>query len=592
MRILQIVTFKYMQFLRLFLTFSLVINIGKCPVFSQQNHSDTTFSPPVDIPIYLAGDFGELRADHFHAGIDIKTEGVIGQKVFAAGKGYISRIKIQSGGYGHSLYINHPNGYTTVYGHLSAYIPGIEKFIKDIQYQRKSFEVDVYLPPDKFPVSRHQLVAYSGNTGFSGGPHLHFEIRTTKDQVPVNVLKFGSDIFNIKDKIKPVIYRVGIYPLDNKSFVDYKNQKDIEIPFGNNGNYKLNGKPVNVSGNIGFGVETYDYMNGTNNRFAVYSIKLLVDSTLIYYHTMDEVSFYVTSYVKSQVDYEQRVKNKLNIQKLFLDPNNKLKIYKDVLNHGEVAFNDDTLHTVDIIIKDAFSNTSKLSFQVESYNKVTSTATTDLDSNFVTTFYYNQPNLFQNSEVKVYIPAYVLYNNINFKYARINGDSTMYSDIHYIQDEYTPVNKDYELSLRTRDLPARLENKALIVNIDKDNKYTAEGGDWDNGFVTANADEFGKFLVLDDTIPPEIVPIHFNNNGKYYANHVISFKITDNLSGIKNYNGYIDGQWALFEYDKKTDSISYTIDPDHLSPGKKHHLEIVVNDKKDNSARYTGAFYY
>ncbi len=581
-----------MQFLRLFLTFALVINIGKCPVFAQQNHSDTTFSPPVDIPIYLAGDFGELRADHFHAGIDIKTEGVIGQKVFAAGKGYISRIKIQSGGYGHSLYINHPNGYTTVYGHLSAYIPEIEKFIKDIQYQRKSFEVDVYLPPDKFPVSRHQLVAYSGNTGFSGGPHLHFEIRTTKDQVPVNVLKFGSDIFNIKDKIKPVIYRVGIYPLDNKSFVDYKNQKDIEIPFGNNGNYKLNGKPVNVSGNIGFGVETYDYMNGTNNRFAVYSIKLLVDSTLIYYHTMDKVSFYVTSYVKSQVDYEQRVKNKLNIQKLFLDPNNKLKIYKDVLNHGEVAFNDDTLHTVDIIVKDAFSNTSKLSFQVESYNKVTSTATTDLDSNFVTTFYYNQPNLFQNSEVKVYIPAYVLYNNINFKYARINGDSTMYSDIHYIQDEYTPVNKDYELSLRTRDLPARLENKALIVNIDKDNKYTAEGGNWDNGFVTANADVFGKFVVLVDTVPPEIVPIHFNNNGKYYANQVVSFKINDDLSGIKNYNGYIDGQWALFEYDKKTDSISYTIDPDRLSPGQKHHLEIVVIDKKDNSARYTGAFYY
>ncbi len=581
-----------MRFFKLLLAITLLSGSGKDYISAQQKSADTTFSPPIDIPIYLAGDFGELRADHFHAGIDIKTGGVIGEKVFAADGGYISRIKIQSGGYGHSLYISHPNGYTTVYGHLSAFIPEIEKYTKDIQYQRKSFEVDIYLPPTKFPVSKHQLIAYSGNTGFSGGPHLHFEIRTTKDQVPLNVLKFSNDMFNIKDKIKPVIYRVGIYPVDNKSQVNYKNQKLIEVPFGNNGNYKLNGKPVNVTGTIGFGVETYDYMTGTNNRFAVYSIKLLVDSTQIYYQTMDRVSFSVTSYVKSQIDYEQREKNNYNIQRLFPDPNNKLKIYHNLVNDGKVNFDDDTLHSVSIIVKDAYQNTSRLNFMVESHSKRSSATASDIDSNFVTTFYYNQPSIFQNSEVKVYIPAYVLYNNINFKYARISGDSNMFSDIHFIQDEYTPVNDNYELSIKTKDLPQDLENKALIVSIDKDNEYTAEGGDWDNGFVTANAGVFGKFAVVVDTIPPEIEPIHFINKGKYSAGRNISFKITDDLSGIKDYNGYIDGQWALFEYDKKTDSITYTIDPDRLTSGQEHKLEIVVSDEKDNIARYNGTFYY
>ncbi|HRW63920.1 MAG TPA: M23 family metallopeptidase, partial [Bacteroidales bacterium] len=271
--------------------FSLFLN-----AFNQTKSDNFNFISPVDFPIYLSGNFGEIRAEHFHSGIDIKTQGVEGKKIFAIENGHISRIKISANGYGKTLYIEHPNGYTSVYAHLSRYNHVIDKIVKELQYENKTFEINYFPKPNQIPVKKGQVIAFSGNTGRSFGPHLHFEIRETNYQVPVNPLIFN---FEIKDNIAPQINHVAIYPLGNNSKINHQHNKLIIPAIKSNGNYILQDTSLLlVEGNIGFGIELYDYLNGSNNKCGIYTLSLFIDSLLVYNHKVDKVTFGETAYVK------------------------------------------------------------------------------------------------------------------------------------------------------------------------------------------------------------------------------------------------------------------------------------------------------
>jgi hypothetical protein len=559
-------------------------------LLAQEPVKNISFHMPLDIPMLLSGNFGEIRSSHLHTGIDIKTRQETGKKVYAIYDGYISRINIQSGAYGKSLYINHTNGYVSVYAHLSKFLPKIEEYVKNNQYQRKRYELNLFPDPGLFVIKRGQLIAYSGNTGRSSGPHMHFEIRNALNQHPLNVLAFD---FNIKDNIRPKIYSLAVYPVDSCSLVNGMHAKLIVPVKGENGLYSIPSDiNISVSGKIGFGVEAFDYLDGSNNRCAVYSIDLYIGDTLIYSHRLDELSFNELRYVNSHADYEEKKRTSRIIHKLWLEPNNKLSIYRHVLNRGIYKFCDDTLINVKIIVKDINQNGSQLLFSVRSEEKKNLAVNKKYDPDFIKTFYYNTPNEYQNDELKISLPPDALYDNIDFRYSRIIGDTSDYSGIHYIHDEYTALNKDYTLSIKAKGLPEKLRDKALIVYIEKDTNFISVGGKWENGYVTTSASGFGKFKVAADTTAPVISPLTLNNNSKHINGNKISFKITDELSGINTYNGYIDNKWALFEYDAKSSTISYFFDPERITKDRWHTLEIVVTDYKNNIGTYNGTFYY
>ncbi|MFP3859384.1 MAG: M23 family metallopeptidase [Bacteroidales bacterium] len=562
------------------------------PVFLYSQTSDTSKSSlniPVDIPVYLAGNFGELRSGHLHAGIDIKTNGRSGYKINAIQDGYVSRIKISEGGYGKALYINHPQqDLTSVYAHLQSFPEEIEKYILDNQYRRKSYEIELFPEKNKFKVKKGDLIGFTGNSGSSKGPHLHFEIRSQHNQHPINPLKRG---INIEDNIAPKIFQAALYPESNKSTINNSTEKLILNTKKSSGNkYKLHGEDtIELHGPISFGIKTNDFINGSNNWCGVYEIELLIDDVSIYNHTIDEFSFQNTRYINAIIDYEEKIKNNNTVQKLSLLPNNRLNIYKNVKNKGIYNFTTNNIHDIIYKVTDEKGNTSSLSFKVKGSSqppvKLKDSATNTYDAILP----YNQNNEFEKEDIKIAFPVNAFYDTVYFQYNKIESSNHIFfSDIHRLHKPYIPVHKNFSLSIKTKPLNSYLKNKVFIARIDEENNYDYKGGDFRNGTITTQIREFGDYAVLADTISPVIEPL--NNINKITNKQKISFKIKDELSGIKTYNGYIDGEWVLFEYDPKNDIIYHDLDKSPVKLNNKHELELYVSDNQDNIATYYTEF--
>ncbi len=588
--------------------------------FSQAEYPQNYFGSPLDIPLFLSGNFGELRPEHFHAGIDIKTESKEGKNIYASADGYISRIKFSPWGYGKALYITHPlaDGYITVYTHLQKFNEHIDSYVKKAQYKMKRYNIDLYPLRNQFPVKKGELIAISGNSGSSTGPHLHFEIRDAKTDNPLNPLLFN---FDIKDNLKPKIYSISIYPQDKYSFTDNKNQTQIFKVYpvakrtgvsGSNENYSLlSDKIITLCGKIGFGIETHDFLNGSDNICGVYSIELLIDSIRIYYHEFKEFSFSETRYINSHIDYKENIKQKKKIHKTFIAPNNKLSIYKNVENRGIFIFNDAQFHNISFIVKDVYNNTSVLNFKVQSHRMTPShpmTPKEKADSTEVETKHasslhsasslqtkimpYQTANYFSNDSIEIFIPENALYDTLFFQYSKSESENGCFSSVHHIHNRFTPIHKKYTLSIKTDSIPDGLKNKALIAGVNNKGRFSAVGGTWKDGFVTVKTYKFGNFVVVIDTILPTIKPLNISNDADLSNSTKIDFIIKDNLSGIKSYSGYIDNKWCLLEYDAKNDLITYYFDDERIKKQKFHQLVLTVTDKKENKAVYNARFYW
>jgi len=596
----------YLHFCILLLLFFAFENI-----ISQNNYPQDYFASPMDIPLILSGNFGELRPYHFHAGIDIKTEGKTGKKIYSIADGYISRIKVSPWGYGKTLYIDHPNGYTSVYAHLMNYNDTLENFVKNAQYKAKSFSIELFPDPDDFMIKKGELIGISGNTGHSGGPHLHFEIRKTKSEHPVNTMLFN---FNITDNIKPEIHNLYIYPIDSKSMVNEKNEKEKVPVYGKNGRYRVPAhKTISLSGNIGFGLELTDYQDLTNNKFGIYSIELKIDSTIVYYMELNEFSYNETRYINSYMDFEEYLKHNARIHKTYIEPNNKLSIYKETINRGIFSFITDSMYDITFTVKDVYSNTSILNFStrrdtitsdslnydntdsllnetVATDNEISSETNTS-SGQAIKTMPYQLAHYFDNKDIIIIIPKDALYDTINFTYSRTAINTGMYSDIHHIHNRYTPLHKDYTLSIKTDSLTEYLTEKALIACIGtKRIKYA--GGEIKDGYITAEIREFGDYAIVVDTVPPKIKPLNIKKNANLANSGRIDIKITDDLSGINTYSGYIDNNWVLFEYEPKKNLITYTFDNMVNKNGELHDFKLIVTDLKNNRSEYITTFYY
>jgi hypothetical protein len=547
----------------------------------------TLFISPVKIPLALSANFGELRIDHFHSGLDIKTQGVTGKEVIASASGYIYRIGVSPGGFGKALYIKHPSGYSTVYGHLDKFTPEIEEYVKTQQYERKSFQVTLFPPAEKFTVQQGDLIAYSGNSGASGGPHLHYEIRHADSEKPVNPLLFD---LGAADNIKPVFERLVIYPVSKKSSVNGQNKlKKINIE-GGDGKYFLSPENrVSIYGLAGFGFKCYDQLNDSYNKCAVYSTELRVDSITIFKYVMDEFSFDESRYINSHIDYQSYIKENTYYERAFVLPNDKLSTYDKMKNRGIFNFTPNEEHLVEIIIEDANKNKSILTFSVqgESAPKIVAN---EPNPDVIVRMPFNSANKFRAENITLLIPPGALYDTIGFTYKRGAGTAQMLSDVHHIHNIYTPVHKAYTVSIKPSMIPSGKQSKLLIVQMSEDFKKSPLTSSFKEGYVTAEPMSFGMFFVGIDTISPSIFTNGFFAGADLSGRTELRIRITDDLSGIKGYEAQIDGKWALFEYDLKNDVLIYRFDPKRIEKGSKHILTLKVFDNKNNINEFTTDF--
>ncbi len=566
------------------------VSISIFDIFSQQQ-ADTIFHPPLDIPVLLSATFAELRANHLHSGIDFRTQGVTGHKVFACEQGYVSRIYVSPVGYGNALYITHPNGYTTVYGHLEKFNDEIFAYVKQQQYRREKFQVDLFPDSTRFTIKRGEMIGYSGNAGSSGGPHLHFEVRETKTEMPLNPLLFG---FGVKDNVAPTMRRLAVYPIGEGSTVNGSTEKLILQLEKAGRNYRIAGnQKLTIKGKAAFGIDTYDQTYGSANHCGPYNIKLWVDSIEVFSQTMNKFSFDESRYINSLIDYAYYVENSVRFNRLYIEPNNRLSVYDRHVDRGVISFPDSSAHKALVIARDLNGNNAKLNFSF-TYIPDKTTVTSSPSYMSELTFYPWNTNekdfVFKRQNIKVTIPADALYNEIDFDYSTVKHTKSLYSEVHHIHNIYTPLHKAITIEVVADSLPARLREKALLVQIDRNGKRSSAGGTYRDGVVTTNSRTFGDFAIAVDTVAPRIVPINIKNGANMRGVKNIRFKITDDFSGINTYNGWIDGQWALFEYDAKNDLIYYDFDAERLTKNTKHSLLLQVADSKNNMSEYKADF--
>ena len=568
--------------------FTLLLILLVVPVLfttAQKQYPKDYFRSPVNFPVSLAGSFGEIRRNHFHSGIDIRSEGVQGKPVYAISDGYVSRVNVAPGGFGKALYITHTNGYTSLYGHLRNYAGAIAVWTKAQQVKKESFAMDVEVPEGTLKVKRGDLIAYSGNSGASGGPHLHFEIRDAKTQEIIDPLDFG---FMKADAIPPKIAWVKIYPFGENSMVNFSGNAALIPVTGSGGRFSLKmADTVKVSGNIIFGIETSDNAEG-GLKTGVHSIELTVDGVKVFSQNIERFAFSETRYVNSLMDYPAFLQNKRKIQRSYVAPNNKLSVYTDVKNRGILNFVDSKAHKIQYVVKDAFGNPATLVFYVRSHPPANMGGRPKpAEHPGEQVFTYKSDNHFDRLNVRLDVPAEAIYDDLPFEYSLTPSVMGSYSAVHHLHNQYTPLHTWCTLSIKTDNLPKNLESKAVIVSVETGNRFSNKGGTWENGWITTKIRDFGNYTVTVDTEPPVIRVINIFPNKKVKKQTSILAKISDNLSGIKTYRGTLNGKWILMDYDEKNHLLSYAFD-DLMKPGKNLFV-LTVTDAVGNSTRYEAA---
>jgi hypothetical protein len=563
------------MFSRIFILFGFLASLT-LSAFPQDYH------PPVDFKILLSGTFGELRGNHFHAGIDIKTEGVEGQKIYSIADGYVSRIKVSTWGYGKALYITHPDGNTSVYAHLQKFSESINDYVVENQYKKENFEIQLFPPKDKFMVKRGEVIGLSGNTGSSAGAHLHFEIRNTKTEHPINPLQF----FDVEDNIKPTISKIKLYAIDGS--IDREFQDKSYILKKDENQYTIKDETPIVKGKIAFSISTFDKLNNAYNKNGVYAIKLFIDSNLIYHFQMDEFSFTESRYINAHIDYKEKSLNKSKFHRCFRLANNKLSVYQKMLKQGIVEFTDDTTHLVQFEVLDFAQNKSILSFKVKSTTEQMENENSMTFSPFSQHFSYMKPNLFKDKDFHLHMENFALYEDLNFEYAQLDTIEGTYGAVHQCHFDYVPLHKSFVISLKA-EIPKQLKDKVYVAKVDEKGNFSYMGNIWRNNMLSAKVRGFGNFCIIADTINPIVKGVNIYPGKKLNTQTSIKCTIEDKESGIDNFRSEIDGKWILMEYDYKRKLLTFDI-PKDFKTGK-HTFKLTVSDKLKNKKIYTAEFF-
>ena len=543
-----------------------------------QNETYPQYPNPVNIPVSLSATFAELRSNAFHAGVDIRTQGVEGKEVFAVADGYVSRIGVSPYGYGKVIYITHNDGFTSVYAHLSKFNKKINDFVKSKQYEDESFAQTIFLEKHQFPIKRGDYLGLTGNSGSSGGPHLHYEIRYTKTQEPVNPLYFG---LKIKDTRKPTIKGLAIYPLDNSSVNNADSAMYCKVNYENNV-YFLDNPVIEVSGDIAFGINVFDQADGANNKNGAYSVELYADNELIYKIISDKYSYDETRYINSLIDYSHYVKNNERFIRTEIDEFNKLKLYEK--RNGVITVNQGDTVEMSFVIRDFNKNKSKLNFTL------IGTELPEFEPKGVLPRSYYRITNGESRDVyldgfEAQIPELAFYRNVSLKASRIDTMQNIYSDFAYrLGTEEIPMHKKMKIRLRINE--EYIDDTLIYVaTIDKKNNISFLGNSKVDDFIEAKTNKLGTYFIARDSIRPSVIPLNFKDKGSVAENWSLRVKIDDLGTGISKYAMYINDQWVLADYDAKNKLLMYQID-NRLKPGH-NVIKVIVSDMVGNETVYT-----
>jgi hypothetical protein len=534
------------------------------------NYPQNYFRNPLNIPILLAGNFGECRPGHFHSGIDIRTEGKENLPVFAAADGYISRVKMEPGGFGHGIYITHPNGYTTLYAHLNDFFPALQKFVRKEQYAQKSWTVDLSFDAQKFPIKKGQQIAWSGNTGGSSAPHLHFEIRDSKSEHPLNPQLFG---FVIEDTIGPLPTEIAIYNgaesiyLQNPTRVPLKKLQDIFVPIKDS---------VMVSADvISLGVAVNDYMNNSTNTLSLYTAQWYASNVLVGSIRLDDIGYNETRYLNACADYKLQKETGIWFNSLFLLPNNQLhKLYQFEQrgNTGQIVLNKLAPTPIRIVLTDVSGNTSEIKFTIIRGEKMTPSLCSQKWKS-------KQGHNFETPNLKFTLAATALYDDICFETSK-NTEAKSSSSRFSIGTPAIPIHNYFDLSIKPEvAIPFALISKMTLQYSDG-KKVSGKKASLTNGWYGASVRAFGDYWLAIDTTAPLIKPV--DKNGVLLGlGKEIRFVVTDNLSSVKSFTGSINGQWICFE--QHGDNWFYRVD-EHCPKGK-NKLYLSAIDENGNERK-------
>jgi murein DD-endopeptidase MepM/ murein hydrolase activator NlpD len=557
-------------------------------LFPKTNYPQGYFRNPLEIPISLAGNFGELRPGHYHMGMDIKTDARENLPVHAAADGFISRIKIEPAGFGRAIYIDHPNGLTTVYCHLNNFAPEIEAWLKRQQYKLESWKVMPDVPHDLFPVKKGDFIAYSGNTGGSEGPHLHFEIRRTSDDINQNPQLFG---FNIPDHTKPNLLRLAVYDRHKSTY----EQSPELVPVKRSGADFITapGLLTISSDKVSFAVTAYDTHTGSSNLNGVYEGILYVDDQAITGFRMNNISYDNTRYMNAHIDYRTKTNGGPYLEHLSELPGYVNSIYTKVNGDGVIDISDGKIHGIRIEIKDAAGNTSVLRTQIKYIGSVVGEDTNHgvpvvgrtnygatpvgVLSNRNKMFYPLMLDVYEDSDCEFYIGEKCLYDSVHIRYtAAASSNPAVISRVHTIGDVYIPL-QDYFM-VRIKPVASANKNRVVMQRF-AGSKKDVQKVEWQGGWAAAKFRDFGNFQLMLDETAPEVVPIGFSNGSNLSKASRIAFTIKDNLEKFKNVRAELDGKWLRFTNDKGRNFI-YVFD--EMCSRGEHTLVITAEDEAGN----------
>ena len=535
--------------------FSLLFFIGSVQSgYAQEIGTDkASFTPPFDFPIIFSGNFGEIRANHFHGGLDFKTGGAIGKPVRALADGYISRIRVTHGS-GYVLDVTYDNGYSTINRHLSAFVGDIARRIEDLQYEKESWEVEITPDPDEYPVKAGQIIALSGNTGYSFGPHLHLDMIETATDEYIDPLPFFMD--KVKDKTAPRAEGIMLFPQPGKGVVEGK-QTRRAFPAHPT-------KLITAWGLIGAGIRAYDYMDGVRNKYGVKTVILEVDGEEVFRSTVDRFAYEENRYINSWTHGQY--------MKSFIEPGNHLRmLHASNGNRGLVDINEERPYRFVYTLSDALGNTSKVCFTVQ--GQKTTIAPVEHREKYA--LKWDKVNYLQEPGLELVIPKGMLYDNVLLNYS-VRADSGDIAFTYQLNDTRIPMHDACDLRIGLRRRPVEDMTKYYVAGVTaRGGKYRI-GGKYEDGVMKVRIRDLGTYTVAVDTVPPVITPV---NQAQWGRTGKIIFKAKDKETGINTYRGTIDGKYALFG---KPNSISGNLvcelDPKHVEKGGKHVVEMTVTD--------------
>ncbi len=545
-------------------------------IFSQENVPTDYFSSPLDIPLILSGSFGELRNNHFHSGLDIKTQQKEGFPVFAPADGYVNRINVQHYGYGKALYILHPNGYSTVYAHLQKFAGNIEDYMKKNQYKKEIYELELFPEANVLPVKKGELIGFTGNSGSSGGPHLHYEIRDNASR-PMNPLLFGIEIPDTK---KPTVYSVLAYPIGDSAQVNASpNPVKLRLIPQNDGNFKT--ENITAFGKIGFGISADDQFNNAANKNGVYQIKSTFNGTEKFKVSFEKFSFDETRYLNRFIDYTYFKANSNKIQKLFRETNNPLSIIKNEDTNGYVDIGEGFSSVYNIEVLDFKGNSRTITIPIEG-KKIDSLEIKKPNS---TNDYIhaNQATSIIKGKYGIYIPANALYED-TFLNIETEGDIlTLHRDV-------IPIHQNITITVNVSDYLHLDREKLFIAKLNYKNapSYTSTTRSGDK--LSAKIRNFGKYSIASDVKPPVIKAVGFTD-GKWMTEFTaLQVRISDDLSGISSYRATVNEKFILMEYEPKTNLLTHDFN-DGIITDTENKLKIIVIDNVGNSATFEATFF-